>query len=139
MKAVNVFCGINSFEDALGVDLLRKGELDEYAVDIIVAVEVVDDAKHVERGGFGGRSDQSARQAELFAGGDFAFDVEMRSGIIAGENGGEARANAGGREHADFIAELFEDLITNFVAVENACGHQHSLSGKKQIITWQIG
>jgi len=128
MKAVNVFGRINGFEDALGVDLGRQGKLHEDAIDIVVMVEVVDDAEHVESRGVSGRSDEAAGEAEEFASGDFAFDVELRSGIVAGEDGGKSRTNAGGGQHADFVLELFEDLVADFVAVEDSGGHRRSLS-----------
>ncbi len=123
MEAVHVFGGINGFEDALGVHLRRKRKLNQDAVDIVVAIQIFDNGEQIESGHGGRWRDESAGEADLFAGGDFAFDVELRSGIFADEDRGEAGANACGGEEADFIFQLSEDLVANLCAVENACGH----------------
>src|ERR1700716_3660056 len=103
MKAVHVFCGIDGFKDALGVYLRRERKLDEDAVDIVVAIQVFDNSEHLE-GSYRGRwRDQSAGETDLFAGGNFAFHVELRGGIFADEDGGEAGTNTRGREQAYFI------------------------------------
>jgi len=123
MEAVHVFGGIDGFEDALSVDLRRKGELNENAVNVVVAIEVFDDSEQIESGHGGWRREEGAGEAELFAGGDFAFDVELRSGIFADEDGSEAGTNASGRKQPYFIAQFGEDLVADFSAVEDACGH----------------
>ena len=123
MKSVDVLGRIDGFQDALGVDLWGKRELNEDAVNIIVAVQIIDHGKHVE-GGYRGRgSEKRAGKADLFASGNFAFDVELRCGIFAHEDGRETGANAGGGQQADFVLEFDEDLVANFGAVEDACGH----------------
>ena len=123
MEAVHVFEGIDGFEDALGVHLRRKRELDEDAVDVVVAVQVFDNGEEIERVYRGGRREKGAGQAELFAGGDFAFHVELRRGVFANEDGGETGADARGCEQADFVFQFGEDLVADFGAVEDACGH----------------
>ena len=40
MKAVHIFCGINGFENSLGIDLRREGKLNQDAVHRIVVVKV---------------------------------------------------------------------------------------------------
>jgi hypothetical protein len=42
MEPVDVFGGIDGFKDALGVYVFREWELDEDAVDAIVAIKLVD-------------------------------------------------------------------------------------------------
>jgi hypothetical protein len=123
METVDVLGGVDGFKNAFGVDLLGKRELDEDAVDIVVAIEIFDDAEHFESGDGGWRSEKSAGHAELFAGGDFAFYVEVRGGIVADEDGGETGFNAHGGEKRNFVLKFGEDLVTNFEAVEEACGH----------------
>src|ERR1700682_2925894 len=50
MKSIDVFGRIDGFEDALGVDLGRERELNKDAVNIIVAVQIIDHGEHVECG-----------------------------------------------------------------------------------------
>ena len=88
MKAVDVFCGIDRFENALGVDLRGEGKLDENAVDRVVVVEIVNEAEHLVRGDGSGRRVHPAGDAELLASGDFGFYVELRGGIFADQYGG---------------------------------------------------
>src|SRR5712692_377449 len=132
MKTVNVFCGIDGFENALGVDLGREGKLDENAVDGVVVVQVLDEAQHLVGGDGGGRGVHPTGQAELLAGGDFGFYVEQRGGIFADEDGSQAGANAFAGEADDFAFQFSEDFVADLDSVENACGHSISLSlGKK--------
>src|SRR5207245_1716874 len=123
MEAVHVFCRIDGFENALGIDLGRKRELDENAIDVIGAIQIFDDGEQVESSRGGGRSNKCTGEAELFAGCDFTFHVELRSGIVANENGREAGTNAGGGEQPDFVAQFGEDLVADFKAVKDASGH----------------
>ena len=57
------------------------------------------------------------------AGGDLAFDVELRGGIFSDEDRREAWANAGRGEQPDFVTQLGENLVTDFLAIQGACGH----------------
>src|SRR5216683_3216697 len=87
METVHVFGGINGFQNALGIDLRGKRKLDEDAVDVVVAIQVFDDGEQIEGGHGGWRREERAGEAELFAGGNLALDVELRGGILADENG----------------------------------------------------
>ena len=115
--------GIDGFENEFGIDLRRQGQLDEDAVDGVVAVEVIDELQHLAGGDSRGRSVHPTGDAELFAGGDFAFYVKLRSGIIADKHGGQAGANALGGHGGDFDLELGEDGVADFKAVKNAGSH----------------
>src|SRR6266851_1975294 len=123
MKTVHVLGGIDGFQDALGIDLRGKRKLDENAVNVVVAIQVFDDGEQIEGGHGGWRREERAGEAELFAGGNLALDVELRGGILADENGREARANARRGEQPDFVTQLGEDLVANFGAVKDARGH----------------
>ena len=123
MKAVDVLGGIDGFEDALRVDLGRKGKLDENSVEVIVAIQILDDGQQIESGDRGGRREERTGEADLFACGDFAFDVELRSGVFSDEDRGEARTNAGRREQTNFVFQFGENLIADLRAIEEACGH----------------
>ena len=103
MKTVDIFCGLDSFENFFGVDLFGERKLDEDAVDVVVAVEIVDEFKHVLGCGRGERRVQPTGDAELFAGGDFAFDVELGGRIFSDEDGGETGTDALGVEARDFV------------------------------------
>ena len=123
MEAVHVFGGIDGFEDALGVHLGRKGKLNQNAVDVVVTIQILDNSQQIEGGHIDWRRDESAGEADLFAGSDFTFDVELRSGVLADKDGGETGTNARGGEEANFIFQLGEDLVANFGAIQDSCGH----------------
>ena len=65
--------------------------------------QIFDNGEHVEGGYRGWRREERAGEADLFAGRDFTFDVELRGGIVANEDGCETWANARGREQANFV------------------------------------
>jgi hypothetical protein len=54
---------------------------------------------------------QPTGHSELFAGGDFAFDVELRSGIFADKDGGQAGADALRVELGDLGFQFGEDFV----------------------------
>src|SRR5712664_699391 len=123
MKTVHVLGGIDGFQDALGIDLRGKRKLDENPVNVVVAIQVFDDGEQIESGHGGRRGEERAGKAELFAGGNLAFDVKLRSGILADKDRRETGTNACGGEESDFVTQFGEDLVPNFGAVENARGH----------------
>lgn len=123
MEAVDVFRRINGFKDAFGIDLRRKWELDKDTVDIVVVVEVDDELKHVVGGSTGRRAMKPVSHAELFAGSDFAFDVNVRRGILADENCGETGTNALGVKVGNILFELGKNFVADFETVESLSGH----------------
>ena len=72
-----------------------------------------------------GRSEKTF-QAQLLAGGHFAFDVEMRGGIVADQNGGKTGAHAGRAQAGDLVRQFGVDLIADGVAVKDAGSHAAS-------------
>src|SRR6266404_1861085 len=123
VEAVHVLGGIDGFEDALGIDLRGKRELNQDAINVVVAIQVFDYGEHFESSSSGRRGEESAGEANLLASGDFAFDVELRSGIFAHENGGKAGAHACRGKDSDFISQLGENLVADDFAVKDARGH----------------
>ena len=123
MKAVDVFVRRDSFEDTLGIDLMGKRKLDEDPVDAVVVIEVGDELKHVVGGNVGGRRVKPMGHAELFASSDFAFDVDVRGGILTDKNGGETGANPLGVKAGNVLFELSENFVANFQTVESLSGH----------------
>jgi hypothetical protein len=123
MEAVDVFHRIDRFEDAFGIDLRRKRKLDENAVDIVVVVEIGDELKNVVSGSVGGRRMKPVGHAELFARSDFAFDVDVRRGILTDENGGETGTNTLGVKAGNVLFELGKNFIADFQTVERLSGH----------------
>ena len=127
-ETVDVFGRIDGFEDLLGIDLRGKGKLDEDAVDRIVVVEILDQFQKSFGGDGGRRRVQPVGHAEMFAGGDFTFDVNLGSGIFADEDRGKAGANALGGEASHFGFQFGEDFVANFQAIENLCWHTERIS-----------
>src|SRR5882724_2694718 len=123
VEAVHVLGGIDGFEDALGIDLRGKRELNQDAVNVVVAIQVFDYGEHFESSSSGRRSEESAGEANLLASGDFAFDVELRGGIFSDEDGGQAGAHACRGQDTDFIFQLGENLVADDFAVKDARGH----------------
>ena len=123
MKTVHVFCGIDGLQNTLGIHLGRERKLDKNAVDVVVAIQVFDDGEEIEGGHGGRRREERAGEAELLAGGDLAFDVELRGGIFSDEDRREAWANAGRGEQPDFVTQLGENLVADSLAIQGACGH----------------
>jgi len=123
METVHVFGRINGFENTLGINLRRERELDEDSVDVVGTIQVFDDSEQVESSRGGKRSNKRTGETELLAGCNFTFYIKLRGGVLADKNGCEAGANTGRGKQAYFIAQLGEDLVPDFEAVEDARGH----------------
>jgi hypothetical protein len=128
MKAVNILCGIDGFENALSVDLGREGKLDKNSIHSAVIVQVLDETEHLFGSDRRGRRVHPTGKAELLARGDFGFDVELRGGIFADKDSGKTWVNAFIGEADDFAFKFSEYFVPDFSAVEKPCGHCCSLS-----------
>ena len=131
MKAVHVLSGIDGFENALGVDLRREGKLDENAVNGVIVVQVTNEAQHLVGGDGGERRVHPTGEAELLAGGDLGFDVQLRGGIFAGEDRSQAGTNAFAVEAGNFAFQFREDFVANFRSVEYSCCHFGIIAWRK--------
>ena len=88
MEAVDIFGGIDCFENSLGVNLCGKRELDEDAVDFVATIQIFDYGEKFGGADGGGRGDVETGEAEFLGGGDFAGDVDFGGGIFTDEDGG---------------------------------------------------
>jgi len=132
MKTVDVFSRVDGFEDAFGIYLRRERKLNENAVDVVVTIQAIDDGEEIFGADGSRRSEKPARQAELFARGNFAFYIELRSGAFADEDGGEPGTNACSDKGTNLVLQLGEDLVPDFQAIEKARGHEVSLSERRR-------
>src|SRR5437762_7101989 len=80
MKTIHVLGWMDGFEDALGVDLLGKRELDQDAVDVVVVIQVLHNGEKFSRRNSRGRREEATREAKLLAGCNLALYVELGSG-----------------------------------------------------------
>jgi hypothetical protein len=128
MKAIDVFRGVYGFQYALGIDLRRQRELNKDPVDVVVIVQIGNKLKHVAGGNIRGRRVKPMSHAELFAGRDLAFDVNVRGRILSNENRGKAGTNTLGVKAGDVLFELSENFIPDFQAIESLSGHEERIA-----------
>ncbi len=122
MEAIDIFGGVDCFENFLCVNLCGKWKLDENAVDVVAAIQILDDGEQLAGADCSGRREVETGEAEFFAGCDFAGDVDFGGGVFTDEDGDQAGADAGVAEGGDFAGELRVDLVADGVAVEDASG-----------------
>src|SRR5580704_13545035 len=118
MKPVHIFRWVHGFENFPCIHLRGQRELDQDAVNIIAAIQVLDDGKELRSCDGSRRRYLNACKSELFARGDFAFYVDFRGRIVSDENGCESRANSGGSQRGNFASKLRINLIADDVPVE---------------------
>lgn len=128
METVDIFRGIDGFEDALGIHLRRERELDEDAVDVVAPIQFFDEGDEIGSLHARRRRKLKTFQTELRARRDFALHVDVRCRIIASQNGGQARLDAVRDERGDLVFEFGVNLVANDVAVENAGGQRVPLA-----------
>src|SRR5262249_16948518 len=96
--------------------------LHQDAIHVVAGVELGHQLEQFFGGDAVWRGEPPTRQAELFAGGDFVFNVYLRRRVIADEHRGEARADAPGAQFFNLRHEFGVNLVANGVAVEDAGG-----------------
>ncbi len=127
--------GSTAGEHALGVHLFGKRKLDQDAVDAIVGIELVDEAQQIVSGAVDGGCVHPAVEAEVMAGGDFAFYVQLGGGILADEDGGEAGADMLVQMQIDDLgAEFGKDFVANFQAVQDAREHEEIIAWGRNVV-----
>ena len=117
MKSVDVFCGVDGHQDFLCIHLRRQRQLHQDAVDIVAAIEIVDQNQQVLGGCRFGRRVLLAIDAELFAGFDFAAYVDLGGMIAANQNRGESGAHSGSDHGFDPGGHFAADVVGNLCAV----------------------
>ena len=76
-----------------------------------------------------------AGKAEVVAGFDFAFYIELGGGIFSDEHGGQAGADVMVKMEVDGIAANFgEDFVADFTAVQKAREHTGIIAWGRKVI-----
>jgi hypothetical protein len=120
MESIDIFRGIHGFQDFLGVNVRRQWKLNENAVHIISAIQVIDNCKKLGSRNGRWRRDLNAGEAQFFAGCDFALYVNFRSGIIADQYSGQPGTNPCGSKRRNLGAEFRVDLVADSTPAKDA-------------------
>ena len=111
-KASTSFSGIDRFEHAPFVDLLRQRQLHQDAVDGRVAVQPVDQSQKFLGRGLGRRAMKLAGNAGLLAGFLLVADIDLAGRVLAHQHGRQAGRHAGlGDERRRFLGDFRPDLL----------------------------
>jgi len=94
VEPVDVLAGVDRLDDHVGVDVLRKGQLNEDAVDRGVGIETGDDLPESILRRLGGQPELARQEPGLCGGLLLAAHVDLRGGVIAHEDHGKARRDS---------------------------------------------
>ena len=78
MKAIHVFVGTHRFQQRLGLNMGRQGQLNQDAVDILTSIQMPDQCQHLLGSDRLRRSDQLAEKPQRLAGLDLAAHINLR-------------------------------------------------------------
>jgi len=124
MEPVDVFPGINAFDDRSLVDLRRQRQLDEDAMHTGVGVEAIDDLDQLNLRHVGGKAQHVAIDAGGPARPFLVADVDLAGRDVADQNGRQARGHSVfGHEARDVRGNFAPNLICKGFSVENPSGH----------------
>ena len=90
MEAVDVLRRRHEARGGAAVELLRQGELDEDAVDVVIRVQLLDELAKLVGRGLGRQPVVVALDAGLDSGAVLVVDVDVRRGVVADEHRGQA-------------------------------------------------
>ena len=123
VEAVDVFGGVEGFDDRERVEVGRQRKLDQDAVEDVVAVQRAHQVEEVAVGRGGGQSEDAALDAHAGARLDLVADVNVGGRVVADEHGGEAGADAFVAECAYVTGGLVKDCGGDRGAVDQGSGH----------------
>ena len=118
VEAVHVLFRANSAKQAFGVDVRRKRQLDQDAVDLVPLVQVVDDPQKLVGRHRLGRSNLFTQHAELAAGLHLAAHVNFGRSHMADKNDRKPRNDALAMQIHDLFGDPGLDLGGNGHAVQ---------------------
>ena len=127
MKSVHVLERADAIENRGLIHLARQRELDKDAMNVRRVVETVDEVGQVGRRSIGWQMVQLAQDANPFTVAPFVSDVDFARGILANEDGGKARLDAGGGQKGFYFGLCFVlDFTCDSFAVQDI-GHAASV------------
>ena len=112
METINVFLGINGIQNLVGIDLLGQGELDQYAVELRVLVQLLNLGEKLLLGGVLGENYCLRVDTQLLAGLALGRDIGYRGRVLA---------NAHNDQTGGHPFLLFDLLYLLFQLLANLC------------------
>ena len=117
MEAVDVLVRRDRLEQPLGIDVLRQGQLDQDAVDVVARVQLGDQRQHLVSRNALGRRQHLAEDTQFPAGLYLAANVDLRCRHLADENDRETRNDAARRQSLHLGCDLGLNLTSNCNAI----------------------
>jgi hypothetical protein len=123
VEAVRVLVGVDEAQDRGFVDVGREWDLDEDPMHLLVVVQAGEEGQQLLLRRAGAQVMVPGADPDLGACLVFRGDVDLRGGIVADEDRGEARGDAGGGERPDPPGDLRADLCGYRLAVDDLGAH----------------
>ena len=123
MEAVDVFFRRDGQQNFLGVNLRGQGQLHQNAVDLIAAVQIVDQRQQLAGSDIVSGRVLLAVDAKLLAGFHLVANVDFGSWIVTGKHHGQSGTKPGSGEFFYLFCDLCLDLRCDFSSVENDGRH----------------
>ena len=125
MKTINILARVYGFDDALFVDVARKRELHDKAVNIFILIELMD---ALEQFGFGDIifvANEGGVETTCFTSQDFVADIRFTSAIVSHKYGSKmGRAMTFGSELLHLLGYFCFDLCGKCFAVNESGWHK---------------
>ncbi len=119
MESVDVFGGVDGFDDFLLADVAGEGELDDESVDVGVGVEGGDLVEECLLGDVVFEADERGFESALLAGFYFVGYVGFGAAVVSDEDGGEVGALFAVGEHLlDLGGDFGFYLVGDFFSVD---------------------
>ncbi len=123
MEAVDILRRIDRHQHFLGINLGGQGQLHQDAVDLIAAVQIVDQVEQFHCGGGFGQSMLFAIEANFFTSLYLAANVDFRRGVVAHQDNRQAGANSSRGQILGFCRYLTADFVRDTDTVKDSGGH----------------
>src|SRR5581483_5960289 len=129
VKAVHVFRGVDSHQHFLGIDLRGKRKLYQDAVNLVTGIQVMHQVEKFFGAGCRRGRVFLAVDADFLAAFDLTANIDLRRGIVAHEDHGEAGTDAGSGQVLDFCGDFCADVGSDFGAVQDGGRHEFLYCG----------
>jgi hypothetical protein len=120
MKTVGILFGGDFEEHLLFVDLFRKGQLHENAVNLRPLIEALDELAQFVSGNIRRWSDRLVVDSEIGGGLRLSANVDLARGVIAHQYNSESRGPSRMSHYTLDTRQTFRlNLIANAISIEN--------------------
>ena len=120
VEAIDIFVGLNTFDDQGGIDVGGQRQLNQDAIDRRILIELVDQIQQRLLIGLDRQIIRAGDKPDFLTGAAFAADIDLRGGILTDQHDGQSRrAQTGSNPLLNFGGHTMTNGLGNCLSIDN--------------------